>query len=214
MNDYVTDEQRVEELKKWWVENGAYLLGGVILGLALLFGWNTWRNHQESQRAAAYDLYTELSAAVEGQSLEQAKTLVAKLQQDYGATPYAALGSMALAKLAVKTTQYVEAETALTEAMTRGKQAELQEVARLRLVRVKLALKKPDDALELLSAEWPVAYLSLTEELKGDAYLQKGDRAAARTAYDKALLSATSGIEFLRMKRDDLGEETSTEAAS
>ncbi len=214
MNDYVTDEQRVEELKKWWVENGAYLLGGVILGLALLFGWNTWRNHQESQRAAAYDLYTELSAAVEEQSLEQAKTLVAKLQQDYGATPYAALGSMALAKLAVKTTQYVEAETALTEAMTRGKQAELQEVARLRLVRVKLALKKPDDALELLSAEWPVAYLSLTEELKGDAYLQKGDRAAARTAYDKALLSATSGIEFLRMKRDDLGEETSTEAAS
>ncbi|HFD86518.1 MAG TPA: tetratricopeptide repeat protein, partial [Gammaproteobacteria bacterium] len=65
MNDYVTDEQQVEALKKWWAENGRYLIGGVALGLALLFGWNSWKDYRENRAKNASALFSQLERAVE-----------------------------------------------------------------------------------------------------------------------------------------------------
>jgi predicted negative regulator of RcsB-dependent stress response len=53
------------------------------------------------------------------------------------------------------------------------------------------------------------SFSSLAEELRGDIQLAKGDRKAARSAYEKALAAAESGATnktLLQQKLDDLTE--------
>jgi predicted negative regulator of RcsB-dependent stress response len=66
-------------------------------------------------------------------------------------------------------------------------------------------MEKYDDALSLLGSELPTAYVSLVEELRGDAFRAKGNFDEARAAYDKALLTAGGRSEYLQLKRDSLG---------
>jgi predicted negative regulator of RcsB-dependent stress response len=202
---YETEEQQVEALKKWWQENGRYLIFGVVLGLGILFGWNSWKDHRETQGMAASDLYSQLTGAVESSALEDAKAFETKLLQDYDGTPYAALGALAMARIYVEQDNLDEAEKKLRWAMDNANEQELKEVSRLRLAQVLVAMEKYDDALSLLGSELPAAYVSLVEELRGDAFRAKGNFDEARAAYDKALLTAGGRSEYLQLKRDSLG---------
>lgn len=202
---YETEEQQVEALKKWWQENGRYLIAGVVLGLGILFGWNSWKDHRETQGMAASELYSQLTGAVESSALEDAKAFEEKLMQDYDGTPYAALGALAMAKIYVEQNNLAEAESKLRWAMGNSNEQELQEVSRLRLAQVLIAMEKYDDALSMLGTELPAGYVSLTEELRGDALRAQGNLDEARAAYDKALLTAGGRSEYLQLKRDSLG---------
>jgi predicted negative regulator of RcsB-dependent stress response len=202
---YETEEQQVEALKKWWQENGRYLIAGVVLGLGILFGWNSWKDHREVQGKAASDLYSQLTGAVESSALEDAKAFEEKLLQDYDGTPYAALGALAMAKIYVEQNNLVEAEAKLRWTMDNSNEQELQEISRLRLAQVLVAAEKYDDALSMLSTELPASYVSLAEELRGDALRAQGNLDEARAAYDKALLTAGGRSEYLQLKRDSLG---------
>lgn len=37
-----TEEQQIEAAKKWWKENGSSIVTGLMLGLAVLFGYRYW----------------------------------------------------------------------------------------------------------------------------------------------------------------------------
>jgi len=202
---YETEEQQVEALKKWWQENGRYLIAGVVLGLGILFGWNSWKDHQETQAKAASDLYSQLVGAIESSALDDAKAFEEKLLHDYDGTPYAALGELAMARIYVEEDNLAEAEAKLRWVMDNAGEQELQEVSRLRLAQVLIAMKKYADALSILGTDLPAAYISLVEELRGDALRAQGDLDKARAAYDKALLTAGGRSEYLQLKRDSLG---------
>jgi len=202
---YETEEQQVEALKKWWQENGRYLIAGVVLGLGILFGWNSWKNHKETQGMAASDLYSQLTKAVESSSVENAKAFEEKLVQDYDGTPYAALGALTMARLYVEQDNLAEAEAKLRWTMDNADELELKEVSRIRLAQVLVAAEKYDDALSLLDG-LPTSYTSLTEELRGDVFRAQGKIDEARTAYDRALLTAGGRSEYLQLKRDALGK--------
>ena len=49
MADHLTDEEQVEALKKWWRENGKSVVGGVVLGLALVGGWRGWQYYEQTR---------------------------------------------------------------------------------------------------------------------------------------------------------------------
>ena len=52
-----TEDQQLEELKKWWKENGSSIITGVVLGLAILFGaraWFAWQERTAQQASAVY----------------------------------------------------------------------------------------------------------------------------------------------------------------
>ena len=53
MDANLTDEEKLELLKKWWKENGGSIITGVVLGLALLFGGKAWFAYQDRQAAPA-----------------------------------------------------------------------------------------------------------------------------------------------------------------
>ena len=50
------------------------------------------------------------------------------------------------------------------------------------------------------------AYASLTNEIRGDIFVAKGEIEQAKDAYDQAIQAASGGgVEYLQLKRNDLG---------
>ena len=45
-----TEEQRVEALLKWWKDNKRSVITGLIAGVAIVVGWNSWKAHQHQQQ--------------------------------------------------------------------------------------------------------------------------------------------------------------------
>lgn len=206
MADYKTDDETVEELKTWWKENGTAVIAGIAIAIVSLFGWDYWKSWQESTANEASALYTQVQKTADV-SLEKSLPDLQKLQQDYASTPYAATASLKAAQQYAQKGDYPAAASSLQWVIDHGKDASLKEVASLRLVRVLVALKKPDEALALVNQTYPAAYQPLLEELKGDIYAAQNKPDAARAAYDKALLgNSGSPNGLLKMKRDNLGD--------
>jgi predicted negative regulator of RcsB-dependent stress response len=206
MSDYKTDDEKVEELKAWWKENGTSVIAGVALSIAGLFGWQYWKDYQANTAAEASSIYAEVAKA-DAATLEKALPQVQTLQKDYSSTPYAASASLKIAQQYAEKGEYEPAATALHWVIDNSKEDAFKHVANIRLARVLLAMNKLDDALALTTQVYPTTYASLIEELKGDIYSAQKKTAEARAAYDKAILSSSGGsTELIKMKRDNLGE--------
>ena len=64
MDANLTDEERLEVIKKWWRENGSSIITGVVLGLAVLFGSKAWFAYQDRKAETASNIYTTLIVAL------------------------------------------------------------------------------------------------------------------------------------------------------
>lgn len=195
-----SDEERAEELKAWWRENGVSVAAGVAIAVAGVVGWQQWQQYQIRQAETASALFQQ------AQATETDKVAaLQKVSEEYDSTPY---GSLAALSAAAETSQSNPAQAieSLKKAVD-GKDPNLATIAKLRLARVYIAEGKLSDAETLLDTNLAVAYTSLVEELKGDLYVAKKDLDKARAAYDKAILSAGSNsVQYLKMKRDNLGK--------
>jgi predicted negative regulator of RcsB-dependent stress response len=207
---YETEEQRVEAIKKWWSENGTSIIAGLVLGLALLFGWRFWVDHREGQSEEASALFTELQQAADTGNAAKVDEVTGRLQQDYAATPYAGQASLRNAQLLAKAGKLDRAEEVLSWAGLNANEQVIKDLAHLNLARLYVAQGKIDKALAELKLVEAAAYLSLVEEVRGDALRASGDIEGAREAYDRAILtSGGSAPAYLQMKRDDLGNPES-----
>ncbi len=205
MDTYVTDEERVEQIKKWWAENGNYLIAGIVLGLGILVGWNYWQQHKVEHAGEGAALYAQVQNGIASKTNINGQA--AQLQGEFGDTPYALLAKLQLAKGYVAEGKWPLAESSLREVAVEGADLLVADLARVRLARVLLADGKPDEALKELDAVANNAFVSLREEARGDALVAKGETDKARDAYAKALLSAGGRADFLQLKKDDLGAE-------
>ncbi len=206
MADYpVTDEEQVEAIKKWWKENGTWLIAGVVLGLAGLFGWNYWQDYRKNLAMEASATFAQMQQLIEKNGADAVNKTLAMLRDKYSATPYAELGLMAAAKFSAVHDDLASAEAHLRDVIETAKLPEARDVARLRLATVLNAGKKYQQALDLLDQGLPPAYTSLAEEYRGDALRGLGKVAEARAAYSRALLTAGGRAEYLQWKHDDLG---------
>lgn len=214
MSELHTDEERIEQLRDWWKENGRSVIAGVILGVGGLIGWNAWGDYTQSRAEKASAVYASLQEAAKKEAMQDVQTQLAQLQKDYDATPYAGLGSLQAAKLSAQNADLGAAETALRWAYEHATQAGVRDIAGLRLARVLIALGKLDEAQQIADTKFPAAFDSLVDELKGDIYRARGETDKARVAYDRALSTADDGAEYLRLKREALGEAKVTDEAS
>ncbi|MCC2655441.1 MAG: hypothetical protein K0Q76_549 [Panacagrimonas sp.] len=208
MATHIDDEEDLERLKTWWKENWVALVGGLVIGFGAIGGWEAYKVWRDGRAETASQMYEELRKNLDGAKTDEANAIVDRLKSDYASTPYAAIAALAAAQSAVKNGQYDTAAAHLKWVVEKGRDEGLVEVARLRQARVLLAQNKPDDALAVLGKE-AGSFSSLAEELRGDIQLAKGDRKAARSAYEKALAAAESGATnktLLQQKLDDLTE--------
>ena len=207
MNEYETEEQQVEALKKWWKENSTSLIFGLLVGVTALFGWRYYVDQSHIHAVQASDLYMQVMRSTSLDSVDD-KTIDMhnKLLNEYSDTPYAALSSLALAKSEYEKDNVEAAAAQLELAVKYAADEETKHIASLRLAGVYIEQKKYDEASALLNAAHDAAFDAQYEELKGDLYVAKGDAAQARIAYDRAIsLQGFSASKWLKLKRQNLG---------
>ena len=206
MAEVKTDEELVEDIKKWWKENGRAIIVGITLGLAVIFGWRSWQNYQETQAYQASDQYSALMSALKKENNAQAKLLLTAIQKEYPNSPYSAFSSMAVAKSDLLNNDLNAAKTNLTWALEHAQLDETQEMIQLRLARLLISENKLDEANTMLNDINDFVGMAL--ELKGDIALIKGDTATARAKYMSAKDKGVANSQVLQMKIDDLTPES------
>ena len=209
MEDYLSEQEQVEALKKWWAENGKSVIAGIVLGLTAIFGWRAWQDHERVRAEAASDVYQELLAALDNpETQKEANELAEELINDYPSIRYAVFAGLAQARMAVAAEDYPKAALHLRKALADNDDAKLQPLIRLRLAAVLSANGNHEDALKELEAKDPGTFTAAFDELRGDIQLALGDLNAARTLYQQALENARaeqSDTVVLEMKLESLG---------
>lgn len=188
MSSFNDEEIQIEALRRWWSRNWKGLTGGVVLGLAVVMGWQVWSHHQSAHRLRASQLYQQFTRAIGGSGNGDVTALAAKLQHSYDDTPYAAMAELKLAQVDVSNGHFRNASSRLRWAAKHGGDAGIRTVARLRLAAVLWQLDKPDQALSLLGQRPPQQFRGLYETLRGDIFFGLHQDSRARQAYEQALL--------------------------
>lgn len=209
MTTHYEDEAQAERLKQWWKDNWMALAGGLILGLAGIFGWEGWQSHQSGRAAEASRMFEDLRLAINNENVEAATQIGDTLIKEHAKSPYASGASMYLAAEAVKAGKLDAALTHLRWVRDNGADDGLRQIARLREARVLWQQGQADAALKLLDDDGG-NFSAVAEELRGDIRLSQGDRAAARASYEKALTGLgdddASARGDLQRKIDDLAD--------
>ena len=203
MDENLTDNERVEELKRWWRENGWFLIGGVALGALALFGWNqytAYRDHRFEEAGALYQSIKDAKDPVE------ANTVLQKLRSDFPRSAYTSQAGLLVASMLVVSAPEHATEE-LKYVMEHTKDPELGMIARLRLARVLEYQKKYDDALKALKVDKPGKFAGRLNEVRGDVEYERGNFEEARKAYLEAMFADGSELldrNLLQMKLNDL----------
>ena len=177
LDELLDEHEQGERVRAWLRENGAALVGGLLLGLGAIFGWKWWQEERQDARIAAATEYQAAVAPLESGDAAAAAPLVAAIDEP----PYATLAALRMAKAQADAG---EGEAAIeTLRAARPADPALDGIVQLRLARLLVDAGKQDEALGLLAgAEQPAAL-----ELRGDAEAALGRRDAARAAYEQAI---------------------------
>jgi predicted negative regulator of RcsB-dependent stress response len=206
MTSHYEEEAEVEQLRRWWRENWMALAGGLVLGLAGIFGWEAWQNARTAKAESASRVFEDLKRVAPDRK-ERADELWQQLSTAHAGTPYAAQGGLLIAAQAAARQDWADAQAKLEWVRDHADDDGLKKIAQLRLARVLWQQGKPDEGLKLLEIADDDPFAPLYLELRGDIQYGKGDRAAAREAWEKAMKlgPAAAGRDGLQRKLDDLG---------
>ena len=205
------EEEQLESLKKWWSENGKGLLAGLGIGLAAVVGWSSWQTWQRGQAELASVRYEQLVTDAAADRHDEVLAQAEALAGEFPDSAYASLASLIAARAAVRINDPGKAKRHLEWVVEHAPFPELVPVAKLRLARLKLDARDYDAAMAELGGIESASFDGGVKELQGDVHRARGDRAAARNAYEQVLADAQlppSARIRVRMKLDDLGEIT------
>lgn len=203
MNTYLSEEEQVEALKKWWKENGKSVIGGVVLGLLIVGGWRGWQHYERTQSEAASARYEQVLAAAESGQADATYSLAARLDAEFPGSPYTYLAALHVAKLKLAGGDKAGARGRLEWVRMNAEDSAIRQLATLRLARVLVDAGDLDDAQRILDGAPKDALAPELAELRGDVARARGQVAAARAAYEEAL-RGKGNSPLLRMKLDDL----------
>ena len=191
--EYLTDDEQWEAVKRWLAENGLWIIAGVVLGAALLFGYRYYESSRNDRALRAAAQFGDMTAALDRDDRTATRQAAAALIKEYPTSPYADQAQLTIARLDVDAGQPAQAVAPLTQVMNGSKDAELKRIARLRLARLLIDQGKPDQALTTLAEDAPGAFVSRFHEVRGDAFYAKKDFKSALDEYKAALAAADSG---------------------
>ena len=205
--EYISEEQQVEEIKKWWAANGNSIIIGIVLGVGGIMGWRFWGDHQIEQAAQASTHYEAMLFAIKNNQFDKAEQSANVIINDYSGTPYNVYSQLTLAKIQFEQNDLSKAALTYQNIIDQNGSDSISFVARKRLADVYIDAKLYDKALSVLSVEYPSSFAAAFEERKGDIYRYQGKKAEANSAYLLAKVANTKAedVEFLQQKSDDLG---------
>ena len=213
MDEFESEDQQIQAIKKWWKENGASVIGGVVLGIAAVFGWKAWVGYQAEVGEQASVLFERLSNSINAGADEAAKSQAEQLITEYPSTPYAWFAALAQAKVDAEAGDEAAARERLEWVLAETDQPGIQQLTRLRLARLQLGEGDVVAAAATLGGIEAGAFGGEFAHLEGDIARARGDLAAARTAYEHALQNEVGNPRLVQMKLDDLAVEPAGQGA-
>jgi predicted negative regulator of RcsB-dependent stress response len=204
--EYLTDDEQLEAVKRAFSEYAPWILGGVVLGVGGWFGVQYYRSHQNTLALQAAEQFTQMTAALQTNDGEKSLQIANGLIKNYPSSPYADQAQLTVARIDVERDKAAEAIAPLTQVMNNSKDAELKQIARLRLARILIDQGKPDDAIKTLAQGTPGSFAGRYHEVHGDALYAKKDISGAVAEYNQALGSSDGGADaaLLQLKLADL----------
>ena len=195
-----TEEEQVDQIKKWWNSNVKQIIAGAVIGLAGIWGWNTYSDYQDKQSLNARSLY--LSYASDSNNLGAYD----KLTTDFSSSTYSDQAILLMAKYLFDAGSYTEA-LGVIEPLINNPSSVIANTAALRAASIYLQLGKHDQALSILEGQSGNDFSGLIYNLIGDIYLDLGNRAEAQKHYSLAIdnVTANSNLsQLIQIKLDDL----------
>jgi predicted negative regulator of RcsB-dependent stress response len=204
--EYLTDDEQLEAVKRAFTEYAPWILGGVVLGVGGWFGIQYYRSHQNALAMQAAEQFTQMTAALQVNDPKKSLQIADGLIKNFPSSPYADQAQLTIARIDVESGKSADALAPLTQVMNNSKDTELKQVARLRLARVLIDQGKPDDAIKTLAEGTPGSFAGRYHEVHGDALYAKKDIPGAVAEYNLALSSGDGGADagLLELKLADL----------
>jgi len=200
----LSEEEQVEALKSWWKENGRSVVGGVVLGLGAVFGWQAWNQYQDRVAGQGSEMFSSLASALKANDYESASKVAGSMIEQYQGSAYGIFAALDLARVRVEQGDSAAAQAMLRTALQQGGDASLIQIARLRLARLLFSDGKLDESLAVIAEADKDSFQGELAELRGDIARAKGDKAAASAAYQEALTSSVSNEALVQIKLEDL----------
>lgn len=207
MSVYMTEDEQLEAIKKWWKTYSNVIILILSLVLLTMTGFKYWYWHENKVTIQASSAYEHLMFSFANHDNKSVRAYAKQLTQHYNQTVYADAARMILAKLFVTHAQYAKAREVLSEVASHSKILALRQVATLRIARLFAEENAYDKALEQLKPIENTIYKPVVNELKGDIYARSGKQQEAIIAYKKAVRQVPNGMGnlFLEMKANELG---------
>ena len=200
MEEYASEQEQVDELKKVIRENAPWALGGVILGGLLYFAYNQYESWLDQKAHAGSQKYEDVIQSLSKKDPATAVKQLDVLRSDYSRSPFADQAALAVARYQAEAADWNSAKSLLADVVDHTNDPALKEVATLRLARVLRAMGQRDQALATLAKAAGGRDDGVIAEIKGDILADGGDVNGARQAYTTALNSTVPGL----VNKDDV----------
>ncbi len=206
IDDLLDEHEQSERVRSWLRKNGLSILGGVVIAVGAIGGWQWWQQQHGNKLASANVEYQKVLKGIQDHKLEDAGTAVKAL--DAGPSNiYSELAALQLAKAQVDAGKNDEALATLRAVKVEG---DLKHVVDQRIARLLVATGKGDEAIALLGGATDPAAL----EIHGDALMAQGKRDEARGQYEKALKTLDVAAPQRRLLETKLMDAGGTVAAT
>jgi len=195
-----TEKEQVEQIKKWWNSNGKQIIAGAVIGLAGIWGWNTYSDYQDKQSLNARSLY--LSYASDSNNLGAYD----RLTTDFSSSSYSDQAILLMAKYLFDAGSYTQA-LGVIKPLINNPSSVIANTAALRAASIHLQLGQHDQALLILEGQSEDGFSGLIYNLMGDIYLDLGNRSEAQKYYSLAIdnVAENSNLsQLIQIKLDDL----------
>ncbi|MCE5181937.1 MAG: tetratricopeptide repeat protein [Betaproteobacteria bacterium] len=202
------EQEKIDELKAWWKQNGSTVLLGVAVFVAILGGMQGWRYYQKSQQQQAAQVYEAVQNGVRAKDKTRVRDAAGQLIEKYPATPYATRAALIVAGINYELGDAKSAKAQLQWVIEHAKEDGARDMARLRLAGILLDDKSYAEAMKLLEAQHQNSFDGLFADLKGDVLAAQGKIADASAAYKTALEKIdekSTYRQIVQMKLDGLG---------
>jgi len=208
VDDYLSEKEQIDKIRKWWKENGTFVIAGLVLGIGGIASWNYWHAYKLQQAEEAAAVYAAMTASVEGRNIAQAEAEFGTLESEYGSSAYIDQARLLVARVRVEEGDLAGAAAQLKTLVESTKDPELALIGRVRLARVLIADGVGDQALQVLSLNDAGIFAPKFHELRGDIFADRGEVEAAREEYVLALADGAGGVvdtQVIQFKLDALG---------
>jgi predicted negative regulator of RcsB-dependent stress response len=192
-----TEEEQEDQIKNWWKENGIQIIGGVVIGIAGIWGWDYYQSHKYAQSIEARDLYLDFSVNNNSSTLQN-------LSENFSDSSYQDEARLLLAKNQIK--NFDESRNTLLS-VSNSSNKYLANLAKIRLAKLYINNDNLSEAETILNNLNDESYKGLKFYMQAQISEKKNDLSSAKNLYEESLknLSEESGLKnLIRLKVADL----------